>query len=180
MLQMLPGPIPSGFLIKSLFKSMRNALAAPCANSFTFLHYLLTEHGKCSWSFLRKLLQVVLNPDWYLWKMLLELMGPVLLHFFIKSLWNKWKMLQMLPGPIPSGFLIKSWLKINGQCSWSSLEQVLYISLSYPYWKSMQHVLAASWVNSSSLLYEIIVKTYGSCSKCFLGQFHQDSLLNHH
>jgi len=35
--------------------------------------------------------------------------------------------------PIPPGFLIKSLLKINGQRSWSSLGQVLYISSSHPY-----------------------------------------------
>ena len=112
MLQMLPGPIPSGFLIQSPLKSMSKALAAPWAISSTFPYYAITKHGNCSWSFLRKLLQVVLNPNWNLWKMLLELLGPVLLHFFIKSVWNKWKMLQMLLGPIPSGFLIKSLLKI--------------------------------------------------------------------
>ena len=95
--------------------------------------------------------------------MLLELLGQITWHFFIKSS-----------------------LKINGKCSWNSLGKLPDISLLNPYWKSMGNApelpgpltflywiliesqwkisLELLWSIPSGLLIKSLLKINGKCS----------------
>ena len=79
---------PLHFFIKSSFKSMENGPGSPWANSLTWPYWIpITNNGKLSWNSLGKFLYMsLLNPYQNQWKMVMELLGPIPLHFLIESL----------------------------------------------------------------------------------------------
>ena len=109
-------------------------------------------NGKCSWNSSGKLPDIsLLNPYWKSIGNAPELPGPIIWHFFIKSLLN----VKELLWSIPSGLLIKSLLKINEKCSWNSMAPIpLYF-----------------FIKSS-------LKTNGKCAWISPSQFHGICLLN--
>ena len=80
MLLELPGPIPLHFFIKSVLKSMVNALGACWSISLPKII------GKCSWSLLvRSFGPPLSKSSLEIHEMLLEIHGPIPSHFLIKS-----------------------------------------------------------------------------------------------
>lgn len=94
----LPGQFPSCFSIKSVFKSMENAPGASCANSSRFPYEMRMRNLR---------------------KMLMELLGSIPLHFFMKSS-----------------------LQVNGKCSCDFLCQSLQVPALILSWKLMENGLA--------------------------------------
>ena len=81
MLLELPGPIPLHFFIKSVLKSMVNALGACWSISLPKII------GKCSWSLLVRSFgpHPLSKSSLEIHEMLLEIHGPLPSHFLIKS-----------------------------------------------------------------------------------------------
>ena len=144
---MKPEKVPSSSMIKSSLKSMENACGAPWTNSCTCLYKILIgTNGNCfTKCFLGQFLQASsLNPHQ-------------------KSMGNApgthlGQVLSILS--ISFSHRADEWLSHTFNTSWK-VE------------KSMEHVLATSWANSSTFLHKTIIEVYGICSKCFLDQFLQ-------
>ena len=144
------------------------------------IRFSLKVNGTCLWNFLRIPSSASLNLYRNLWKVPLELLGPLFPHSFKKSLLK-----QLGHAPNVSWvnyFQLPHWIAIKNQ--WTMLMEFIgpspLHSVKNPNWKSMDNVLAASWTISFTFLYKALIKMYGTCSECFLDQFLQYLLLNHH
>ena len=134
------------------------------------------------------------NPHWNQWKMLVELLGPILVHVCIKSLLEQMGIASPNASWVNS-FKLHHWIPIKNK--WAMLLELIWVK-SFPSFPFPSHIVPMS-DSHTRLIHPERLKNqwnmflqlpgpislhffaiYGTCSKCFLDHFLQSSLLNHH